>query len=332
MNKGFVFTADALFALTAISVLATSYVIIHSIQYQSQKYASLENQGRDYLRLVYREGFANFTNESFHALTGHNCYGCIQSPFWGFETEADLEDWTIIYGSWQLKDIGAGVSHIVLIEAGTPGFSNSTITTGKYYWSNYSVSAKVAMGTTGSTDIMGIGIYSNSTGGRYVCALDFRTGTYYIAVYKAFNSTSPYVLPADTAVARTPLPVGYDSHVFHDLNVSAFGGVVNCSTYDNTNTISAVYYDPNPLDSGKVTLGRGEYQSAAQYDNITINFVAGYPPRDVPFVMRSSMLTYPWECGCSPYEPNCSISNASPCLRYQEPLEADWVKHEVWVN
>lgn len=315
-------TADALFALTAIGILATSYAVISSIQFHSQKYADLERQGRDYLELAYRQGLLNFTNDSFFNLTRHQCHGCIDDYEWTFDTEEGIAGWAPLVGEWLQKSENGGVYR----EPGIP-VEYSYTSAGKYYWSNYSLNTFVYQDNIGGTDILGIGVHGNSTGGRYFCGLDFRVGARKLLLWKAFNWTSVLSAPAEKA---ENIPNLADT-TWYSLNLSVNGNLVNCSLYNDSIT-SLVLSDPAPFPSGKISLERGNDVPAVDFDNVTVTGGNTLPPADVPLAVRASMVEYPWYCGCPPFAVNCTVNKTHPCLAQQEPLERDWEVREVWVS
>lgn len=328
MRKGFVLTADALFALTAIGILAMSYAAISSIQFHSQKYAGLEAQGRDYLEIAYRKGLQNFTNDSFFNLTRHNLYGGIASVFWSFDTEADERDWTPHEREWIWKDVPpyGGLYYQGGGPPDPPLYPYATA--GKYYWTNYSMSALVVVQNIGVNDIAGISILANSTGGRYMCGLDYKETPPLLKLWKATNWTYPYLKEPEK---EDDVVVSLDQ--LYRLNLSAEGTLINCSITDGVGAVVSVdLIDPARFQSGKITVERGNLNPPVGFKNISVNWGIDSPPLDAPLAVRASMLDYPWYCSCPPFSANCTINKTSPCLSQQEPLERDWILREVWVN
>jgi hypothetical protein len=325
-EKAFILTADALFALTAIGLLATAYAVLGSAKPQSAKYADLEQQGRDYLGLVYREGFANFTADNFSQLTGHNCTGgCLGEKSWGFSAAAEASDWTPILGTWA---VGAGT--FTVTPAGVPPNAYGIAAAGRQTWGNYNFSAKIDL--TAATRV-GIGINANTSGGRYVCQISLDgmsncvLGIFKVDFWVPTATTSWSSLSGKSLGTWATVCTGQ-----HTLNTSVKEGHIRCSL--DSDPLYVTEYDapaPRTLHTGGIPL---ESTANTAFDDATVSLVPQDPPYGTNFSLRSVLVDYPWRCGCAPYSEACNVSRGSGCLGQPDYNYSDYnsIYREVWVS
>ncbi|MFH1200547.1 MAG: hypothetical protein V1708_05770 [Candidatus Micrarchaeota archaeon] len=328
-EKAFILTADALFALTAIGLLATAYAVLGSSRPQAVKYADLEQQGRDYLELVYRGGFDNFTADNFSTLTLHNCSGgCLGTRFWGFDSEAEAGEWNNLSTDWSYD----AATHVYKFTNSNPVYSSSY--TGKPSWSSYNITARVLWSNWAKP---GVGLYANATGARYACIIHSGSVPNPNSIHLekiARWGLEPGIQSSITLnISVVESTVGDYENGWHTINFSVRDGNLTCIVDNGLNNQTAIFYDPAPLHAGMATLEtRGGSAAAVQFDNVSVGLVPERAPAGANFSLRASMLEYPWACGCNPAAAVCYVNKTERCLGGQERLDRSWIVREAWVS
>ncbi len=329
MQQAFVFTMDALFALSAIVLLSTSYVVLNSLFLESQKFSSLDQEGRDYLYLAYVRGYS-LSNEGFRNLTGHTLYGGLGEKYWPFDTAAEVGEWTQNGTGWHWNSsLGGTYKHNISIV-------DELAYVGDVKWKNYEVSAYVVLlSATANEPAAGVSARINATGGRYACVL---FGNSKLTLLKLSSWLEP--LPRWTATlglngSKTVTTEGDPGLIgkWHYLSLNVTGNFVNCSAIGYGATLqSIVYTDPTPLRRGSAGLEGTQYTDAF-FNNVSIKYVKTLPPLNPDFMVRANLHAYPEVCQCDFVESmNCTVKKEEACLRAQEQLLAANYTNEVWVG
>ncbi len=319
---------DALFALSVLTLLSVAYVSLSSIQFETQKYASLDQEGRDYLLLAYVLNY-NMTDEQFANLTGHNLSGGKHDWVWNFTGDAD--DWTAgVPDEWSRLNLPLGQGQITY--AHTPGVSNADRSmAGGANWDHYYLLAPFQFNTHPASNkfMGGISARVNATGGRYACIAYSST----LVLLKLNASTDSVAYAVGKGLATASITGSYEENIWYNLTLNVSGTRINCTLQKYDNQITAAAFDAqDPILRGKVGL-EGSSDTTTYFDNVTVLGMPSAVPVNASLALRASLLRYPDVCGCDlAHSTGCWVDNDSSCLQNQQRLETENFTKEVWVS
>ncbi len=324
--KGFVFTVDSLFSLASLSLLALVYVLLSSSHLEIQKYAALENQGRDYLVLNYIEGEA-INPVQFHELTGHRIH--VQIPPKNITFDFSPEEFSGRNGTW---DIFSKLYRLNFTYINPPPTFYQAIAPSLDF-TNYFVQVQIMFSSQAGNDANGgLGIRANSTGARYVCMIN---GNNKIILWKVpeWNTSTNFPASPPGIVLATGNPsAAINPNLWYTVWMDVNGETITCGAKDASGTDlllpPLVGADPE-LDSGFPVLEATNVGGITFFDNFSI---VTLPPvlTNSSILLRSVLYDYPHICDCSISFCSTLTDNNNPCLLNQEILND--TKKEVWVS
>ncbi|HLC47469.1 MAG TPA: hypothetical protein VJI13_00185 [Candidatus Norongarragalinales archaeon] len=313
-SKGFIFTVDSMFSLTALSLLALVYMVLSSAHFEMQKYSGPENLGRDFLRLNYREDVPIGSSE-FRALAKLN------ATFLGSRNisfDESMEDfvprkasnWTLEFGTaafqWPVNNpLGANGYQAI-----APGLSARD-----YYVEVY---VKYTRWDYTASRI-GLGVRSSTAGARYMCTINGNAVLEPALKLVKKNDWENW----ETAGVNVPLAL---PDTWLRMWINATGSLIQCGINDaaSGNLLWASSLTDSSFYSGFPVLEAWSFGGELHFDNFSmvVNDSEFTNASNPGLLLKSVLYNYLAPCNCLNASA-CIMKNSlrtDGCFRKQESL------------
>ncbi|MEK6953423.1 MAG: hypothetical protein AABX01_00320 [Candidatus Micrarchaeota archaeon] len=321
-QRAFIFTIDAMFSLGAIALLAMVYMILSNSHFEAQRYSSLENQGRDYLSLYYRQNIAIYPN-NFSVLTGsHRAYnlGYMRMTFDHGPLNSIRHYLVNISGSWYVENGRVYVTYddpAIIKNAIAPSFNYSDM---------YAEVSAMFTASGGSGPRMGIGIRSGYDGKRYVCIMD---GSSQLVLWAA-NSWSQDLSYSQPGYLKSEYIDLLQNNDWYKMWILANRTQISCGIRSiKWGFPEQINFVDNQYSWGFPTLYAVEngYGNDVYFDNFSV-YTLSVPGNNT--LLRSVLYHYNYPCDNPINDAPYGILKTDSCLKFQENLTQ--IRKEVWIS